>query len=176
MFVGDGDRRRDQFHYAPLGSLEFLREDLEKEVGDSGRPVALAFHLHPNGPAFDWPPQDLELFWKTIEQYNVVALFHGHSHGSPPSRIKWNENGFGPDLEQGIDVFNPDDSGAGRTNPDDPANPLGVRHGFLYVELIDRPGIGADQFVVRSVLTNDNWKTHQWGQVWEKNIKIPEVK
>lgn len=174
MFVGDGDQRRDQFHYAPLGSLEFLIDDLEKKVGDSGRPVALAFHLHPNGPAFDWPPQDLELFWKTIKQYNVVALFHGHTHGSPPSRIKWNENGFGPNLEQGIDVFNPDDSGAGKTNPKDAANPLGIRHGFLYVELIDRPGNVADEFVVRSVLTDDNWKTHKWGQEWRKNIQIPK--
>ncbi len=175
MFVGDGDRRRDQYHYAPLGSLEFLLEDLAKEIGESGRPVALAFHLHPNGPAFDWPPQDLELFWNAIQQYNVVALFHGHTHGSPPSRITWNENGFGPDLEQGIDVFNPDDSGAGKINPQDPANPLGIRHGFLYVELIDRPGTAADQFVVRSVLTNDNWRTHQWGQEWKKNIGIPGI-
>ncbi len=174
IFVGRGQTRRDQYHYAPMDSLQFLIEDLETQVGKSGRPVVLAFHLHPNGPAYDWPPQDLKSFWDTIKRYNVVALFHGHTHGSPPSRIKWNETGFGPELANGIDLFNPDDSGAAKTNPKDPDNPLGMRHGCLYVELIDRPGKLADELVVRSILTTDNWKSRTWGEVWKKPIQIPQ--
>lgn len=173
MFVGEGTARRDQFHYAPMGSLEFLISDLKDKIGDSGRPIVLSFHLHPNGPAFDWPPQDLELFWKTIAEYNVIALFHGHTHGSPPSRIRWNQDKFGSKLADGIDVFNPDDSGAAKTNPRDADNPLGISHGFLYVEIIDRPGTKRDELIVRSKFTKDNWLTHQWGQSWTKSISIP---
>lgn len=174
MFVGAGSNRRDQFHYAPMGSLDFLISDLKEKVGDSGRPVVLSFHLHPNGPAYDWPPQDLKLFWQSIKKFNVIALFHGHTHGSPPSRIQWNQEKFGVSVDGGLDVFNPDDSGAAKTNPDDSKNPLGVRHGFLYVELNDRPGTKRDQLIVRSIYTKDNWATHNWGETWTKNISIPK--
>lgn len=174
MFVGAGSNRRDQFHYAPMGSLDFLISDLKEKVGDSGRPVVLSFHLHPNGPAYDWPPQDLKLFWQSIKKFNVIALFHGHTHGSPPSRIQWNQEKFGVSVDGGLDVFNPDDSGAAKTNPDDSKNPLGVRHGFLYVELNDRPGTKRDQLIVRSIYTKDNWATHKWGETWTKNISIPK--
>ncbi|MDA7928894.1 metallophosphoesterase family protein [Mariniblastus sp.] len=173
MFVGEGTDRRDQFHYAPMGSLEFLISDLKEKVGTSGRPVVLSFHLHPNGPAFAWPPQDLKLFWESIKEFNVIGLFHGHTHGSPPSRIQWNQETFGSAVEGGIDVFNPDDSGAAKTNPSDAGNPIGVRHGFLYVELIDRPGTRRDELIVRSKYTKDNWATHEWGERWTKSISIP---
>ena len=174
MFVGEGTTRRNQFHYAPMGSLEFLISDLKEKVGDSGRPVILSFHLHPNGPAYDWPPKDLQLFWDSIQNYNVIGLFHGHTHGSPPSKIQWNESGFGPSVENGIDVFNPDDSGAAKTNPKDAKKPLGLNHGFLYIEIIDRPGTKRDEMIVRSRYTKDNWANHQWGTTWAKKISIPE--
>src|SRR6056297_3629235 len=61
IFVGEGEVRRQGFHYSPRASLEFLRADLAKQVGDSGRPVVLAFHIHPSCLVFDWPPQDLLL-------------------------------------------------------------------------------------------------------------------
>ena len=104
----------------------------------------------------------------------MIALFHGHTHGSPPSRIQWNQEKFGVSVDGGLDVFNPDDSGAAKTNPDDSKNPLGVRHGFLYVELNDRPGTKRDQLIVRSIYTKDNWATHNWGETWTKNISIPK--
>lgn len=175
MFVGEGTTRRNQFHYAPMGSLEFLISDLKEKVGDSGRPVILSFHLHPNGPAYDWPPKDLQLFWDSIQNYNVIGLFHGHTHGSPPSKIQWNESGFGPSVENGIDVFNPDDSGAAKTNPKDATKPLGQHHGFLYIEIIDRPGTKRDEMIVRSRYTKDNWANHQWGTTWTKKISIPKL-
>lgn len=175
MFVGEGTTRRNQFHYAPMGSLEFLISDLKEKVGDSGRPVILSFHLHPNGPAYDWPPKDLQLFWDSIQNYNVIGLFHGHTHGSPPSKIQWNESGFGPSVENGIDVFNPDDSGAAKTNPKDATKPLGQHHGFLYIEIIDRPGTKRDEMIVRSRYTKDNWANHQWGTTWAKKISIPKL-
>ena len=174
IFPGEGDQRREGFHYAPRQSLEFLKKDLKQEVGESGRPVVLAFHLHPNGPEYDWPPQDLQAFREICESYNVVAMFHGHTHGSPPSRLQWRDGEFGGDLPGGFDVFNPDDSGAAKTDSKQPGQPVGIRHGFFYVELRDRPGTQRDEFVVRSVYTQDNWATYAWGNTWKKPIQIPD--
>jgi len=175
IFVGEGETRRPNFHYAPRSSLEFLRSDLATHVGVSKRPVLLAFHLHPNAPSFDWPPEDLANFWATIEPYNVVAIFHGHTHGSPPSRMQWNGEVFGTKVENGIDIFNSDDSGAAKTDPRNPAQGIGLLHGFLYVELIDRPGVDHDELIVRSYATRDNWNSHGWLNVWKKSVQVPDT-
>jgi len=174
MFVGAGEERRDEHHYAARGSLEFLQKDLAEHVGDSGRPVILSFHLHPNGPEYDWPKEDLVAFMKLVREHNVVAMFHGHTHGSPPSRLQWNGTQFAAELPRGIDVFNPDDSGAAKTDRRDPSKGVGLRHGFLYVELIDREGVDSDEFIVRSVATKDNWKTHGWDRIWRKPVRVPD--
>jgi hypothetical protein len=173
MFVGSGEARRPDHHYAPRSSLEFLKADLEERVGSSGRPVAAFFHLHPNGPEFDWPAEDLAAFWKALEPYQVAALFHGHSHASPPSRLRWDGTRFGPNLEAGIDVFNPDDLGAAKRDPKDPDRPASVRHGFLYVELIDEAGTERDRLRVRSVSTADGWETHVWNGISDRALRIP---
>ena len=174
IFVGQGEKRRKDHHYTPRSSLEFLRDDLEIEVGDSGRPVILSFHLHPFGPEYDWPKEDLDAFSKTISGYNVVAMFHGHTHGSPPSRRMWDGTVFGTNQPTGIDIFNPDDIGASKTDPKDPTKGVGLLHGFLYVELVDESGVENDQFIVRSYATKDNWKTHDWHTVWTRAIKVPD--
>ena len=174
MFVGSGEERREDHHYAPRGSLEFLQSDLAKHVGDSGRPVVLSFHLHPNGPDYDWPREDLVALMRCIRSHNVIALFHGHTHGSPPSRLQWNGTQFARELPRGIDVFNPDDSGAAKTDPRNPDQQVGARHGFLYVELVDRKGTDNDEFVVRSIATDDNWATHRWDKIWRKAVQIPQ--
>ena len=173
MFVGGGDVRREGHHYAPRGSLEFLQEDLAKNVADSGRPVIISFHLHPNSSEYDWPKEDLAAFMNTIRKHNVVALFHGHTHGSPSRKLQWNGTQFGKKLPRGIDVFNCDDSGAAKTDRKAPGKPIGIKHGFLYVELIDREGDAMDEFVVRSVATDDNWATHRWDRIWKKPVNIP---
>lgn len=174
MFAGEGDARRDGHHYAPRESLAFLREDLAKRVGDSGRPVVVAFHLHPNGPEFDWPAEDLAAFWQAMHGYNVIALIHGHTHGSPPSKTMWDGKKFAADLPGGIPVLNPDDSGAAKEDPRAPGQGVGFAHGFLYAELIDAPGSREDRFVVRSYFTKDNWETHGWGTRWEMPVALGE--
>lgn len=172
MFVGAGNMRREGHHYAPRESLEFLGSDLEGQVGASGRPVILSFHLHPNCPEYDWPKEDLAAFWDTIQGYNVLALFHGHTHGSPPSRMMWDGENFHRDLPSGIDVFNPDDIGASKKDPKDPCHGLGLAHGFLYVELIDEAGAQDDKLVVRSYATRDNWKSHGWHTTWIRSVAV----
>lgn len=174
MFVGEGGKRRKDHHYAPRSSLEFLRKDLADQVGKSGRPVIISFHLHPNCPEYDWPKEDLEAFWEAIEPYNVVALFHGHTHGSPPGRMMWDGRQFAGKLAKGIDVFNPDDIAAAKTDRRNPDQGVGLLHGFLYVELVDKEGTTEDRLIVRSYATRDNWQSHDWHTTWTRNIKIPD--
>jgi len=173
IFAGEGEERREGHHYAARASLEFLRKDLAEKVGGSGRPVIVSFHLHPNGPEYDWPAEDLHGFWETLTNYNVVALVHGHTHGSPPSKLTWDGKTFGRDLPDSIDVFNPDDSGAAKTDPRDPTKAVGLYHGLLYAELVDAPGTEDDTLVVRSYFTRDNWSTHTWHTRWQRNVSIP---
>lgn len=173
MFAGMGEKRREGHHYAPRASLEFLEKDLQQHVGKSGRPVILSFHLHPNCPEYDWPEEDLSAFWKMIRPYNVIALFHGHTHGSPPSRMMWDGKSFARDLPGGIDVFNPDDVGAAKRDRKDPCKGVGTSHGFLYVELLDKEGTCEDQLVVWSYVTRDNWGTHGWNKVWTRQVPVP---
>jgi hypothetical protein len=172
LFVGEGEERRPKYHYAPRGSLAFLKQDLAKHVADSGRLVVLSHHLHLNAPGFDWPSEDLAAYHQTIQPYNVVAIFNGHTHGSPPRRLVWNGQKIQPDRPTsiGIDSFDPDDSGAAKLHK---GKPVGMNHGFLYVELIDEPGAKSDRFIVRSYASKDNWKTAQWIRMWSKTVKVP---
>jgi cytolysin (calcineurin-like family phosphatase) len=92
----------DDLHVVSVGEgandeeLAWLREDLAK----AGRqvPVVLYLHYSLSGPYSDsnWFGQGdyHERFRKTIEGYNVVAIFHGHYHAS--RRYRWH----------GIDVYN----------------------------------------------------------------------
>lgn len=174
IFAGEGEERRKDHHYAPRASLEFLRSDLKEQVGGGRRPIIISFHLHPNCPEYDWPQEDLAAFWEVIKRYNVIALFHGHTHGSPPSRIMWDGEKFGDPLPEGIDVFNPDDIGASKTDQKDPAKGVGLLHGFLYVELINNKGTQNDQLVVRSYASRDNWVSHDWHTTWSRSVEVPD--
>ena len=174
IFVGAGEQRRKDHHYAPRASLEFLTKDLRNCVGESKRPIIISFHLHPNCPEYDWPKEDLVAFWEAIAPYNVIALFHGHTHGSPPSRMRWNGHRFATDLADGVDFFNPDDIGAAKTDRKNPNIGVGLRHGFLYVELVDNAGINDDRLIVRSYATRDNWESHGWHSTWTRAVQIPD--
>lgn len=65
----------------PLFSRQFLKEDLARNVGTSGRPVVLVQH-------YGW--DDFSRLWWTlpekdslaliIKPYKVIGIFHGHSH------------------------------------------------------------------------------------------------
>lgn len=173
MFVGGGDDRREGHHYAARNSLKFLKSDLAQHVGRSGRPVIISHHLHLNAPEYDWPREDLKAYYETIKQYNVIAIFNGHTHGSPPRHAYW--NGFKlnskPTGEKNFNSFDPDDSGAAKIHN---GKPVGLRHGFLYVEIIDHRGEQNDMLKVRSYMTKDNWETHGWDKIWEFKISIPD--
>jgi len=73
----------------PRHSLEFLIDDLVRNVGTSGRPVVLFQHY-----GWDewsrgwWSDGEREAYAAALKGYNVAAIFWGHSH--VPQRIDWN--------------------------------------------------------------------------------------
>lgn len=169
MFVGEGEDRRKDHHYAPRASLEFLKADLAKHVGKSGRPVMVSHHLHLNAPEYDWPAEDLAAYHAVLTKYNVVAIFNGHTHASPPRFQRWDGKKVGSKVE-GIDNFDPDDAGASKLHK---GKPVGLAHGMMYVEVIDRAGTENDEMIVRSYRTRDNWATAEWHVLWRKKVKLP---
>ena len=76
------DKQNPKVHYSavwhdPQGSLSFLKEDLAKTVGHSGRPVVLMSHC-----GFDtdwWVPEDWKNAYDAAKDYNVVLYLYGHS-------------------------------------------------------------------------------------------------
>lgn len=75
-------------------SLAFLKEDLEKRVGKSGRPIVLYHHYNFNTEARWWTTEEKEAFYQVIKDYHVIAIFVGHSHATQFMRF------------HGIPVFN----------------------------------------------------------------------
>jgi len=73
----------------PRRSLDFLREDLEGRVGESGRPVVLMWHYGLRGWGLEkwWTEEDLERLKEVIEPYQVVLILHGHEHSY--ARYEW---------------------------------------------------------------------------------------
>ncbi len=64
------------------------------EVGKD-KPVILYFHYSILGPySNSWDDDEKQRFADTIAGYNIVAIFHGHYHGS--GRYQW----------QGVDIYN----------------------------------------------------------------------
>ena len=79
--------------YPSAANLRWLRRDLAK-VGRR-HPVVIYFHFSILGPFSDWwTDREKEAFARTIDGYNVVAIFHGHYHGS--QHYRW----------RGYDVYN----------------------------------------------------------------------
>jgi hypothetical protein len=79
----------------PRSSLQFLVDDLAQRVGNSGRPVVLIQHFGFDSFSLDWWTTDQRAkFYTAISNYNVIAIFAGHSHDL--DSIPWN----------GFDTFN----------------------------------------------------------------------
>ena len=67
----------------PEGALDFLRDDLAKHVGTSGRPVITFQHFAWVGGMADWwHPEAKERFYDVVKPYRIACLINGHSHGA----------------------------------------------------------------------------------------------
>jgi cytolysin (calcineurin-like family phosphatase) len=67
-----------------VGALTFLKQDLAKKVGSSGRPVIIFQHVGwpPDGMSGWWSHDAQERFFEAMKAYNVACLVHGHSHAA----------------------------------------------------------------------------------------------
>ena len=65
----------------PGHSLEFLVEDLARNVGRSGRPVVLLQHYGWDVWGLGWwSDREREALAEAVRDYNVIAAFWGHTH------------------------------------------------------------------------------------------------
>ncbi len=72
----------------PLHSLEFLEQDLADRVGESGRPVVLLQHYGWDEWGLGWwGDGERARFYSVIKDYNIIAIFWGHSHQA--QNIPW---------------------------------------------------------------------------------------
>jgi predicted phosphodiesterase len=79
--VNPWGRRFDGPWRLPGHSLEFLKEDLARNVGASGRPVVLFQHYGWDIWGFGWwSERERQALAAAIKGYNVIAIFWGHSH------------------------------------------------------------------------------------------------
>ena len=60
----------------PRQALEFLKEDLAKNVGRSGRPVVVSHHYMPADTW--WTDAEKEAYHAELRDYNVILIVHGH--------------------------------------------------------------------------------------------------
>ncbi len=75
----------------PLFSRDFLKKDLARNVGTSGRPVVLVQHYGWDGfSKLWWTLPEKDSLAAAVRPYNVVGIFHGHSHAVE----HWDWNGI----------------------------------------------------------------------------------
>jgi cytolysin (calcineurin-like family phosphatase) len=65
----------------PLHSVDFLRADLEKYAKAKNQPIIILMHygFDPYGLGW-WSERERDVFYKTIKDYNILAIFWGHTH------------------------------------------------------------------------------------------------
>ncbi|QDU30064.1 Calcineurin-like phosphoesterase [Anatilimnocola aggregata] len=164
IVVGSTKDKSQPRRYNPLDSLEFLLDDLQKSVGESGRPVVITHHIDVqrySGPCEmdeknagkEWHPCDARSFHAAIAGYNVVAILYGHTHAR--NVLKW--NGTATKADRGFDLFNVDNGAHFRSDA----------QAFFYFEIA--PG----KLTVRELATTDRWQTSKWTpQVWQRDLKV----
>ncbi len=71
--------------YDPYNALDFLRNDLDKFVGDSNKGVVIIGHY---GLISDWDhdrwwtQEEGDKFLDVVKDYNVISYLHGHAHNT----------------------------------------------------------------------------------------------
>ena len=158
IIVGGDKSVTRKRRYAALDSLDFLVADLRDGVGSSRRPVVITHHLDiarhtgpcdPTSPVGgkEWDPCDVRAFYDAIQEFNIAAIFYGHTHARDVFR--W--DGLSKKAASGLSVYNVDNGGHFK----------GLKQAFFYVEM-DSRGVK-----VREFKTEDAWQTGSFTpQVW----------
>ncbi len=163
IVVGEASGATQRRRYAPMDSLTFLTDDLQRHVGTSDRPVIITHHIDiaryskpcneedPVHLNHEWHPCDVRSYYEAIASTNVIAILYGHTHVR--NTLYW--NGESARGETGISVFNADNG----------SHFSGGNQAFFYME------IGRGEMIVRECVTRDNWETMTWTpQVWRRAI------
>lgn len=150
----DVKRRR---RYAPLDSLPFLMDDLNR-LRDRGRPVILTHHIDvarysgecdPKAEYRnqEWDSCDVRAYHRAVREHNIVGVLYGHTHVR--NVFRW--NGSPKPAKEGIPVLNTDNVSHFNSKT----------QAFFYCEVTDR------EFVAREFATTDSWETGRWNaSVW----------
>jgi len=93
LFGGDGPEDVKGVNgpeHDPEGALRFLKADLAKNVGNSGRWVVIFQHFGWLGGMSDWwQPEAKERFYEAVKPYRIACLVNGHSHGA--AFVPWHD-------------------------------------------------------------------------------------
>lgn len=93
LFGGDGPEDVKGVNgpeHDPQGALRFLKEDLAKNIGNSGRWVVVFQHFGWLGGMSDWwQPEAKERFYEVVKPYRIACLVNGHSHGA--AFVPWHD-------------------------------------------------------------------------------------
>lgn len=162
IVVGGAPEITRRRHYAPLGSLTFLQEDLAAHVGKSGRPVVVVHHV--DAPRYsetlpddriinrEWDYGDVHAYYSLLREYRVAAAICGHTHTRNVFRWDGTNN---PRSAQGVPFLNTDNA----------ALFYNATQAFLHVS------ITRAHLFVREFATNDGWITGAWTpQVWKFDL------
>ena len=80
IYAADSQNAKVRYNpkwHNPQGALSFLKDDLKRCVGTSGRPVVLMSHC-----GFDtnwWHADDWKAVYEAVKPYNVVLYLYGHT-------------------------------------------------------------------------------------------------
>lgn len=158
IVVGDAPEVTRTRRYAPLGSLPFLKQDLQTHVGTSGRPVVLVHHVdvHRYSEAVpddkvkhaEWDYGDAHAFHAALKPYRIAATMCGHTHTRKIAR--W--NGTKDDrVTTGVPFLNTDNA----------AHFHNTAQAILHVQITEK------EMCVREFGTKDGWQTAAWTpQLW----------
>lgn len=160
LYPGDAphpETRYSAAYHDPQGSLGFLKADLAANVGKSGQPVVIMHHYDLQGTNW-WHDAERRAYYRAIKQYNVIAVFHGHTGTGV---YQWKPDGE----EQALDVVN-----TGQTE-----------NGFFVVQLTrDRVRLAYRAKMGVKIIKEPDGERRQWDGTWgwrytfTGEIEIPE--
>ena len=153
MFAGREEKRKEKHHYAAKSSLDFLELELKRHAS-KGQPVIVSHHLHLQAGDYDWPDEDLKEYFSILKEYNVIAILHGHTHGSPSRFYYWNGdkiyNKSSKESKRQLLVIDADDCCAAKLYN---GKAVGLFHSMVICEIKEK------SIIFEAAYSKDNWKT-----------------